>query len=365
MTAATAPIIVKPTHPFRLPVMLLIAAVGMHATTPPTPTLTRATIIQAAKEAHARFKDDAGGRNAQCFSQVPSTLFGIAVVTTAGEVVVVGDANYAFAIESVSKPFTAALVMQRRGAEAIVEKIGVEPTGMPVNSVTAVEMIRARSGNPLVNAGALATVSLVPGATASDRWQSILGWFSDLAGEPLAVNENIYRAEAAMNQHNRGMAELLQSYGRIYADPLETCDIYTRQCAIAVTAKQLAVMGATLANGGVNPMTKARVVETKNVPRLLAVMMMAGLYNEAGEWAWNAGLPAKAGAGGAILAIAPGRAALVGFSPPLDSAGNSVRAAKALQDLVDRLGLNLFGSAAAGGARVAIDRSVLPSTTSP
>jgi glutaminase len=355
----------KPIPPVLLPAMLCIAGLGIRATPPPGPSLDRAVIVQAVREAHAKFKDEAGGRNAQCFSQVPSTLFGIAVVTTSGEIVAVGDAGYAFALESVAKPFTAALVMQRRGAETIVEKIGVEPTGMPFNSVTAVEMLRSRSANPLVNAGALATVSLVPGATASDRWQSILGWFAELAGEKLAVNEEVYRAESGSNEHNRGIAELLRSYGRIYADPLETCDIYTRQCAIAVTARQLAVMGATLANGGVNPVTKSRVIDSRHVPRLLAVMMMAGLYNEAGEWAWNAGLPAKAGTSGGILAIAPGRAALVGFSPPLDRAGTSVRAAKALQFLAERLGLNLFGPVDAAHARVAIDRAVFPPTTSP
>jgi len=252
--------------------------------------------------------------------------------------------DYGFAIESVSKPFTAALVMQESGSDVILNKIGVEPTGLPFNSVMAVELLKNRSVNPLVNAGAMASVSLVKARNADEKWDKLLAYYGEFAGEKLPLNQEVYKSEADSNQHNRGIAELLFSYGRLYADPLETCDVYTKQCSVNVTAKQLAVMGATLANGGVNPITQKRCLDAQYVPKLLAVMMMAGFYDESGGWAWISGLPAKTGVGGGIVAVVPGRMAIVGFSPPLDESGNSVRGAKAIHHIVESLELNLFAS---------------------
>jgi glutaminase len=298
-------------------------------------------------EAHAMFKDVKEGKNADYIAylaKVPSQLFGVAVVTVDGKVFAAGDTSYGFAIESVAKPFTMALVMQESGAQAVADKIGVEPTGHPFNSVIAVELLKARSVNPLVNAGAMASVSMVKADSAEARWAKISNNFDRFAGEKLAFNQEVYQSEAESNQHNRGIAELLQSYNRLYADPRETTDVYTKECSVNVTARQLAVMGATLANGGVNPITQERVIDAKLVPKVLAVMMMAGFYDESGLWAWTAGLPAKTGVGGGIVAVVPGKMAIVGFAPPLNEAGNSVKGAKAIEYIATQLGLNLFGT---------------------
>lgn len=298
-------------------------------------------------DAHARFKGVKDGKNADYIpylAKVPADLFGVAIVTVDGQVFTAGDTTYAFAIESVAKPFTMALVMQESGADAILKKIGVEPTGHPFNSVIAVELLKARSVNPLVNAGAIAAVSMVKADSAAARWAKISRNFDRFAGEKLELNQEVYKSEAETNQHNRGIAELLQSYDRLYADPLETTDVYTKECSINVTARQLAVMGATLANGGVNPTTQERVVDAALVPKILAVMMMAGFYDESGMWAWSAGLPAKTGVGGGIVAIVPGKMAIVGFAPPLNEAGNSVRGALAIEYIATELGANLFGT---------------------
>ncbi len=318
-----------------------VAVSDLRAGTLPEP----AALQQAVDDAYAKFKDEKGGANASyipCLAKVPSALFGVVIVTVDGKVYQAGDVDYGFAIESVSKPFTAALVMNESGPEAILAKIGVEPTGMPFNSVIAVELEPKRSVNPFVNAGAMASVSLVKAKNPQEKWAKILAHYSKFAGEKLAMSEEVYQSEASCNQHNRAIAELLFSYQRLYADPLETCDVYTRQCSVLVTAKQLAVMGATLANGGVNPVTGERCLDAASVPKLLAVMMMAGFYDESGAWAWKSGLPAKTGVGGGIVSVVPGKMAIVGFSPPLDAAGNSVRGAAAIHQIVADLNLNLF-----------------------
>jgi glutaminase len=274
---------------------------------------------QVLEEAHALFADVAEGANADYIpelAKVDPDLFGLALVTAEGRVFTAGDAEHVFTIQSVSKPFTLALVLRELGdPKVIVEKIGVEPTGLPFNSVLALELLQARSVNPLVNAGAIAAVSLV---------------------------QEVYRSEAATNQGNRALAYLLRKYGRIYADPMESVDVYTRQCSIGVSARQLAVMGATLANGGVHPINKEQVLEAGHVPKILALMLTAGFYDESGAWAYDVGLPAKTGVGGGIVAVVPGKLALAAFSPRLDQAGNSVRAMRAIAYVSQRLGLGLF-----------------------
>ncbi|TMA80319.1 MAG: glutaminase A [Deltaproteobacteria bacterium] len=296
-------------------------------------------------EAYAKFKDLRDGANADYIpelAKIPSELFGVAVVTVDGRVFTAGDVDYAFSIQSVSKPFTAALVMQEQGDEAIARKIGVEPTGMPFNSIMAIELGEARSRNPLVNAGAIAAVSMVKAKSAKAKYEKLLDWYGRFAGEKLKILPDIYKSEAATNNGNRGIGFILAKYDRIYADPLESVDVYTKQCSIGVTAKQLARMGATLANGGVNPVTHQRVVDEQHVPKLLAIMMMAGFYDESGAWAYDAGLPAKTGVGGGIVAIVPGEMAIVGFSPRLNKAGNSVRATAAIHYITTALHANVF-----------------------
>jgi len=323
--------------------LLFPACVGVQAadTQPPSAEVFQRLV----NEAHAKFKGLKEGKNADYIpylAKVDSNLFGVAVVTAKGEVYAAGDTEYAFAIESISKPFTMALVMQEQGEETVLKKIGVEPTGMPFNSVMAVEFHKS-AVNPLVNAGAMASVSLVKAASAEERWDKILATYNKFAGAKLPLNQEVYKSEADTNQHNRGIAELLYSYERLYADPTETTDVYTKQCSVGVTTKQLATMGATLANGGVNPVTGDRVIDAKFVPKILAVMMMAGFYDEAGLWAWQTGLPAKTGVGGGIVAIVPGRFAIAAFSPPVNEAGNSVRASRAIEFIGEKLGVNLFG----------------------
>jgi glutaminase len=298
-------------------------------------------------EAYSSVKGDNSGKNADYIpylASVPSKLCGVVIATVDGHIYAAGDVDYGFAIESVAKPFTMSLVMQQQGAGAIVDKIGVEPTGFPFNSVKAIEELKARSVNPLVNAGAIAAVSMVQANSPDERWNKIIDFYSKFAGEKLSLNKEVYKSEADSNQHNRGIAELLFSYNRLYSDPLEACDVYTKECSVNVTAKQLAVMGATLANGGTNPITGERVLDAKYVPRVLSVMMTAGFYDESGLWSWDTGLPAKTGVGGGIVGVVPGRMAIVGFSPPLDESGNSVRGAKSIHYIADQLNLDLFGS---------------------
>jgi glutaminase len=319
------------------------------------PLATSAQVIPSAQvldrvvqEAYDRYKDLKDGANADYIpelAKVPSELFGVAIVTARGDIYTAGDVGYAFTIQSVSKPFTAALVMQEQGsADVIREKIGVEPTGMKFNSLLATQVVKGVSVNPLVNSGAIASVSLVKAKTAEERFDRIHQFYERLAAARLSVIEDVYRSEAATNQRNRAHGYILFVSDRIYSDPMEAVDVYTRQCSIGVTAKQLAVMGATLANGGVNPITQQRVLDGKYVPKVLAIMMMAGFYDESGLWAYTAGLPAKTGVGGGIVAVVPGKMAIVGFSPRVNEAGNSVRAMKAIEYISDRLGVNVFGS---------------------
>jgi glutaminase len=311
------------------------------------PMPTDEQLQAAVQEAYDKFKDVKDGANANYIPEldkVPSDLWGVAIVTAKGQVFSAGDVDYAFSIQSVSKPFTAALVMQQQGAAAVAEKIGVEPTGQKFNSIIATQLIPQVSVNPLVNSGAIASVSMVKADSAQQRFDTILDWFNRLSAAKLTVIEDVYQSEAATNQRNRAHAYILAASERIYSDPMEATDIYTRQCSIGVTAKQLAIMGATLANGGVNPVTKERVLDAQYVPRVLSIMLTAGFYNESGIWSYTAGLPAKTGVGGGIVAVVPGRMAIVGFSPRLNDAGNSIRSMKAIEYLSDKFGLSIFGS---------------------
>jgi len=257
-------------------------------------------------------------------------------------VITAGDTDYVFSIQSVSKPFTMAHVMDVEGYAAVREKIGVEPTGLPFNSKIAIELLKARSVNPMVNAGALAAVSMVDAQSEKQRWATVNANLEAFAGERLKVLEDVYESEYTTAFGNRAIANLLFNYGRLYAEPEETLRVYTRQCSVGVTARQLGVMGATLANGGVNPVTGKRAIQEAIVPQVLAVMQTAGFYDESGRWTAEVGLPSKTGVGGGIVAVVPGQMAIVGFSPPLNEAGNSVRAQLAIQHIANALHANVF-----------------------
>jgi glutaminase len=302
-------------------------------------------------EAYSLFKSETAGKNADYIpylAKVDSKLFGIALVTTDNKSYILGDADYAFSIQSISKVFTLALAMQELGADKVFERVGSEPTGRPFNSVSAVVDMPTHTANPLVNAGAIATTSLISGSDAAEKWSRILAFYGAAAGEKLSLIDEVYRSEAATNQGNRALAALLLKYDRIYSEPLEAVDIYTKQCSVGATVRQLAQMGATLANGGVNPVTGQRVIKVEFVPEILAAMTMAGLYDGSGGWAWHVGLPAKSGVGGAILAIVPGKGAIAVFAPPLDEAGNSVKAQKVIAYVANKLDINLYSPASVG-----------------
>jgi len=310
-----------------------------------TAALKALELQQAVEEAHKKYKDLKEGKNADyipILATVPSELFGVVIVTKDGKVYEAGDTEYVFAIESTSKPFNLAMVMQESGPEAVMEKIGVEPTGMPFNSKLALELLKARSVNPLVNAGAIAQVSMVKADSEDQRWDKVLGNLSDFAGEDLKLMDEVFKSEYESSWSNRAIANLLYNYGRLYSDPEEAMRVYTKQCSVGVTARDLGFMGATLANGGVNPKTGKRLLDAEHVPELLAVMLTAGFYDESGEWSYTAGLPAKTGVGGGIVAIVPGEMAIAAFSPRLNEAGNSIRATKAINYIADKFKLSIF-----------------------
>jgi glutaminase len=297
--------------------------------------------------AHARFASNDEGTNADYYpalAEVPRDLFGICVAGVAGAIYAAGDAERPFTIMSVSKPFVFALVCQALGAEQARARLGVNATGLPFNSVEAIEQNADRLTNPMVNSGALATTSLAPGAGAEAKWRFIHDGLSRFAGRTLTLNAEVYASASATNHRNHAIARLLQGYERLAFDPIETTDLYTRQCSLDVTARDLAVMGATLADGGVNPLTQEQVVDADTCRRALAVMATAGLYERSGDWLYDIGLPGKSGVGGGIVTVAPGKGGLGTLAPPLDGAGNSVKGQLAARFLSEALGLNLFAS---------------------
>jgi glutaminase len=321
------------------------AAQGLYVSTGrlPSPDIVQALM----DEAYQRYKSNTEGQNSQVYpalARVPSNLFGICTVGTTGIVYAVGDSDHEFSIMSVSKPFVFALVCETLGHQQVREKIGVNATGLAFNSLAAVEQGDNGRTNPMVNSGALATTSLVPGATLDARWQFIHDGLSRFAGRKLALNEEVYASASETNYRNQGIARLLQSFGRIYTNPAEATDLYTKQCSLSVSAKDLAVMGATLADGGVNPITKERVVDPIVCHYALAVMTTAGLYETSGDWLYDIGLPGKSGIGGGILAVSPGKGGLGTFAPPLDNAGNSVKGQLVAKFLSQSLGMDLFVS---------------------
>jgi glutaminase len=314
------------------------------------PTLLRSADVQHAVDlAYRRFRGIAAGRNADyipALAEVPGDLFAVSVVTTCGTRCQAGDYDHPFTIQSVSKPFVFALICQAIGEDEARAKLGVNSTGLPFNSVIAIERTGDGATNPMVNAGAIAATSLAPGASVDEKWRFIQTELSRFAGRDLSMDEAVYRSESSTNEHNEGLAELLEAYDRIYWDPVEATDIYTRQCALRVTTDDLAAMTATLANGGVNPVTGDRIIDSVHCQHVLAVMVTAGLYENSGDWLYETGLPGKSGVSGGMIAAAPGKCGIATFSPPLDEAGNSVRGQLVVRALSDDLSLNVFASRA-------------------
>lgn len=307
----------------------------------------RKQVLDFMTSAHQSFSSVKEGTNASYIpflASVPSDLFGIAIAFTDGEVLEVGDTKYEFAIESISKVFSLAKVLEELGKDEFKARIGSNATGEPFNSVIALELHKEHPYNPFDNAGAIATVSLLKATSPEDRWNRIISTYNLFAGRELAVNNEVYQSESDTNAHNRGISWLLKNSGNMYTDPDQACDIYTRQCSVSITCRDLAIMGATIANSGVNPMTKKQVVSKDNIQPILAEMMMNGLYENTGNWLYSTGLPGKSGVGGGILAVVPGKCALAVFAPPLDIHGNSVKGQKVGAFLSEKLGWSLFNN---------------------
>jgi glutaminase len=245
---------------------------------------------------------------------------------------------------SVAKPFLYALVCEQLGREELRRLIGVNATGLPFNSLAAVEQSDDGRTNPMVNPGAIAVTSLVPGADTEAKWHFIQNGLSRFAGRELALDDEVYQSASETNHRNQSLARLLQSFDRLYSEPTMAVELYTRQSCLNVAARDLAVMGATLANGGVNPHTHEQVVDAESCHCTLAVMTTAGLYETSGDWLYDIGLPGKSGIGGGIITVSPGKGGLGTFAPLLDSAGNSVKGQLAAAFLSRRLGLDLFAS---------------------
>jgi glutaminase len=327
------------------------AAIAAALAVPAMAKETAPDIQGALDAAYAKYKDLQEGANADyipALAKVDSKIYGIALVTPDGKVYTAGDVQSEVSIQSISKVFTMAKVIEDEGADAIEKRIGVDATGMRFNSIVSVEFAQKALGgpeiNPLVNPGAITATSMVQGGSREEVWKKILDYHSDFAGRPLSVNQEVFESEAATNQRNQAIGALMYAYGFIKSDPAQATDVYTEQCAISVNAKDLAMMAATLANGGKNPVTGKQVMKTENVPEVLAVMATAGLYDDSGKWLYHTGLPAKSGVGGGIIAVSPGRFGIAVVSPPLDAAGNSVRAQKAIADISNALGGNPYAT---------------------
>ena len=333
-----------------------VLGLGVLALAIPSSAQSPTDIQQAVDAAYAKFRTLKEGKNADyipALAKVNPDLFGIAVVTPDGKTYTAGDIKTEVSIQSISKVFTMAQVIQEQGEGAIEKRIGVDATGARFNSINAVEGVRTVSGtgapemNPLVNPGAISATSMVTGATSDAVWQKISGFHNDAAGRQLTVLQDVYKSESDTNQRNQAIGALMLAYGYIKTDWQQAVDLYTRQCSIGVNAQDLATMAATLAAGGKNPVTSKQVVDASKVPSVLAVMSTAGLYDDSGKWLYHTGLPAKSGVGGGIIAVSPGKFGIAVVSPPLDEAGNSIRAQRAIADISTALGGNPYAGSAA------------------
>jgi glutaminase len=325
----------------------VIATVPLLAAQAPAP----AEVQKAVDAAYAQFKSLKEGKNADyipALAKVDPNLFGIALVTADGKVYTAGDIKTEVSIQSISKVFTMAQVIQEQGLDSVSKRIGVDATGARFNSIIAIEGVRTVVGtgapemNPLVNPGAISATSMVSGATSEAVWKKILDFHNDAAGRQLTVLQDVYKSESDTNQRNQAIGALMLAYGYIKSNWQQAVDLYTRQCSIGVNAKDLGTMAATLAFGGKNPVTGKQVMDPAKVPGVLAVMATAGLYDDSGKWLYLTGLPAKSGVGGGIIAVSPGKFGIAVVSPPLDEAGNSVRAQWAIAAISNTLGGNPY-----------------------
>lgn len=308
--------------------------------------LTKESIRQAVKEAYEECKGITGGHNADYIpylANIDPSLFGISLVLPDGTVFSEGDTEYRFGIESVSKVLTAILILKQYGAEEVLRQIGADATGLPFNSIFAILLENDHPSTPLVNAGAISACSMVrPQGDAWGKWEEIINNITALCGSRPEVIDELYRSESDTNFNNRAIAWLLKNYGRIYDDVPMSLDLYTRQCSVGITASQLAICAATIANGGVNPVTKESVFDPSLAPKITTLIATVGFYQNTGDWLYTSGIPAKSGVGGGVLGVLPGVFGVAAFAPPLDEAGNSVKAQAAVKAVMKKLNLGVF-----------------------
>ncbi|MBJ8345086.1 glutaminase A [Antrihabitans sp. YC2-6] len=267
--------------------------------------------------------------------------FALCIATADGYVYESGDARREFTIQSISKPLTYGLALADRGLAAVAEKIDVEPSGEPFNEIS-LDPVTERPRNPMINAGAITSAALIKGRDQAERYERLRSCYSRYAGRALSMNEAVYASEARTGHRNRAIGHMLRSFGIITDDPERAVDLYFRQCSIDITCRDLAVMAATLANNGVNPLTHERALAPELIEQVLSVMTTCGMYDAAGDWVARVGLPAKSGVGGGVLAVLPGQIGIAVYSPRLDSHGNSVRGVQACRELSARLELHFL-----------------------
>ena len=308
--------------------------------------IDKKAVQDAVQMAYDRCKNETGGKNADYIpylADVPSNLFGIAACLPDGDVVAVGDTDYKFGIESVSKVPTAILAMNQYSAKKVLSQIGADATGLPFNSIMAILLENDHPSTPLVNAGAISACSMIkPTGNAEAKWKAIVDFISGLCGSKVSVLDELYRSESETNFNNRSIAWLLKNYNRIYDNPDMALDLYTRQCSLGITAQQLGIAAGTIANNGVNPVTKQTVFEASLAPKITSMISTVGFYEHSGDWMYTAGIPAKSGVGGGVMAVLPGVMGVSAFAPPLDEAGNSVKAQSAIKFIMNKLGLGVF-----------------------
>lgn len=308
--------------------------------------ISKEQVQQAAQAAYEAAKNVTGGENAHYIpflANVPSNLFGLAVVLADGTMYKFGDTDYRFGIESVSKVPTAILAMRQYSPEAVLKQIGADATGLPFNSIFAILLENDHPSTPLVNAGAISACSMVKPVGQSDaKWKAIVDNITELAGSAPVLLDELYKSESDTNFNNRAIAWLLKNYNRIYDDPDMSLDLYTRQCSLGITAEQLAIMAGTIAFKGFNPVTKKQIFDAAISPKITSMIATVGFYQCTGDWLFTSGIPAKSGVGGGILGVLPGVMGVAAFAPPLDVAGNSVKGQTVVKDFVNRLGLGIF-----------------------
>lgn len=309
-------------------------------------SISFSSIEQAVHEAYDMFKDNQDGKNADYIpylANVDKNLFGISVCLLDGRMIEVGDTRYRFGIESVSKVYTAILVLRQYGAEKLLSMIGADATGLPFNSIIAILLENDHPSTPLVNAGAITACSMVnPMGDADKKWAAIVENITQLSGSAPDLIEELYRSESETNFNNRSIVWLLKNYNRIYDDPDLSLDLYTRQCSLGITAEQLSVCGATIANKGVNPKTGKSVFDASFSPQITSLIATVGFYEHTGDWLYTSGIPAKTGVGGGVMGVLPGIMGISAFAPPIDESGNSVKAQLAIKHIMNKLGLSVF-----------------------